>query len=95
MISFSSRCALANELARTRAKVITGMKEMFRKRYATIHATSYSYERVSYPCKKKKNRKRNQKKHGLKRGRVFVDSDDNDCQSIDNLMTYDDGLSGE
>ena len=71
------------------------MKEMFRKRYAAIHATSYSSDRVNYPCKKKKNRKQKQKKRGLKRGRIFVNDRDDDCVSIDRLMTYDDGLSGK
>ena len=70
------------------------MKEMFRKRYATIHGTSYSSDRENYPCKKKKNRKHKQKKRGALKRYIYGGSDDRECVSIDRLMTYEDGLSG-
>ena len=68
---------------------------MFRKRYATIHGTSYTYDRISYPCKKKKNKRQIQKKRGLRRGLGFGNDRDHECVSIDRFMTYDDGLSGK
>ena len=85
-------CALANEMTRTRAHVITSMKEMLRKRYKQLMGTKYSYDRVNYPCKKKKAHK--SKKDSAKR-RLGFGGRKTECVSIDRLLTWEDGLSGK
>ena len=63
---------------------------MTRKRYATIHGTDYDYDRVHYDCRKKKKKA---SKASVKKRWYFRRK--KQCVSIDRLMTYDDGLSGE
>ncbi|XP_065062079.1 uncharacterized protein LOC135688940 [Rhopilema esculentum] len=93
-------CALANEMARARANIITSMKEMMRKRYQQLHGTKYSSDRVNYPCKKRKAHKSRKglkrQRLGLKnRGLVFPNDRSDECVSIDRLLTWDDGLDGK
>ena len=78
-----------------REKVITGMKEMTRKRYKAIYAKSYDYDRVSYPLK------RRNVTHTLKRysfnvgGERKKKKEKKTGESIDRLMTYEDTVTGK
>jgi len=78
-------CALANDMQNYREKVIVGMKEMMRKRYKSIHAKEWDNERVNY----KKSRR-----NITKKGYLIPDHDDTRV-SIDNLMTYEDTVTGK
>eukprot|EP00795_Rhopilema_esculentum_P007830 gene7830-13701_t len=89
VLSLSDRCSLANELARTRAHIVTSMKAMLQKRYAQLHGTKYSTSRVNYPCTKIWSIESKVKRyHGLVFGEKV-------CVSINRLMTWDDGLDGK
>lgn len=76
-------CALANDMQTFRTKVITGCKEMMRKRYKSIHSKMYASDRVNY------------KKHNITKrgGRLGFGSGEKVRVSIDRLMTYEDTVT--